>query len=64
MARLLLRLGEHERALQTAEHALALDPDLVMAWRAKAEALRALDRANEAEVAAQRAAELEAAQRA
>lgn len=60
----LLRLGERERALQTAEHALALDSDLVTAWRVKAEVLRALDRPDEANAAERRGAELEAIQRA
>jgi tetratricopeptide (TPR) repeat protein len=43
---------------------LRLDPELVMAWRTKAEVLRTLDRPDEADTAERRGAELEAIQRA
>jgi tetratricopeptide (TPR) repeat protein len=64
LAVLLVRLGEGERALSTAEHALRLDAALPRALRAQAEALRTLDRAAEAAEAERHADALETAQRA
>lgn len=58
-----LRPRARQRAPQTAEHALTLDPELVVAWRAKSGVLRALDRPGAAGTAERTVAALEAIRR-
>ena len=64
MAELLLKLGEHDKALTTVDHALSLDVELVRAWQTKAAVLRALGRDAEADEAERHASALEAVQQA